>query len=263
MISLSLKLLRIIVTERFIYVILTLLIGACAYRYYKLLQVGLEYKNLLDALLFTFNDFFHVFFILTNIFFICLYSFNPFTNFNQYLLLKFKNMYKWFFVNIMSIVVTVFSFITFIIILIISMTILNMDVQFSWSNFALTNYDFLKEGNLTKTSPSLILLGNLINCYLFFTTMAIAVFVFSLLFRTMVVSVVFVLLMNAISTGIFLSGKSIFWRYSFVPNVLISDTNTLYNMVKSTSYWLILIFILLVFGYYLIHKIDFNGGEKK
>ncbi len=258
--NLSIRLLNILYSGKFVYTILLFLIIISLFRFHSFLMYK-EEKNVFDLLLFSFHDFFHVFFLLSLIYLVSIFPFTTFRSFDQYAMIKFASRAKWFYTSVISMGMATLLFVLASAFICLLESLLTLKFENRWSEYGAAVYDFLLKYNDIK--PATLVLFSLLLVYLFFLTLGITFFVANLIVRNNVISFIITLGFNVISIVIYLSKITFFYPFTFTYHVLVGKMGSSFysHFVQSIIYWGTVLTLLLFIGISRVKKMDFSWRQ--
>lgn len=245
----------------FVYIVLMLY-------FFNLLQSTKVVEGNIFDLLLHLTEFHPLFYFILPAFLIILISLFSLGHVQNYLLIRFNTKRQWYHVILLQIAKSVTYFCLMLVAIMIFEAAFVLDFTNQWSNYSVQHYkhhtELLKNNTpLVLTAMSVILLW----LFLFFFGM---LFYISYLFTgRILLACLAVLLVNLVNIGVSLSKITLMTSYLFYDNINIFQYT--YNVISEISelpstillYWIVLIMIFYLIGFYCINKKDMYIGERK
>ena len=238
---------------------IALTINNSNFNYYDVILNQLNYLNI-----FLFLSLFFLFF---------LYKLYENSNFEQYILLKFKSKHQVYNLNILTIVISSIIFLSFINLIAFTESIYSVSFNNQWSPYffktmtGTLNIFFTQENLLLLTDKiDPLLYTFIINLlvFLYFCTVGIIFSVFNILFNNRSISFIMTIIIILLNLALDSAGNFI-KKFTFTYNIFFitgyTDKSSILTFITYRFiYWFILLFILFVLGKYLIQKKDLTLG---
>ncbi|WP_172418465.1 hypothetical protein MKY25_05480 [Geobacillus sp. FSL W8-0032] len=255
--NISIRWLTILYSRKFVYTILLLLMISSLFRFYSFLMYK-EEKNVFDLLLFSLNDFFHVFFLLSLIYLIGIFPFTAFRSFDHYAMIKLGSRAKWFYTSVISMGIATLLFVLASAFICILESLLTLKFENRWSEYGEAVYHFFLQYNNIK--PLTLVLFSLLFLYLFLLTLGITFFVATLIVQNNIIGFIIALGFNGMSMVVYLSKIAFFYRFTFVYHVLLGkmDGSVYSHVIESIMYWGTILALLLCIGMVRGKQMDFH-----
>lgn len=239
---------------------IALTINNSNFNYYDVILNQLNYLNI-----FLFLSLFFLFF---------LYKLYENSNFEQYILLKFKSKHQVYNLNILTIVISSIIFLSFIHLIAFTESIYSVSFNNQWSPYffktmtGTLNIFFTQENLLLLTDKiDPLLYTFIINLlvFLYFCTVGIIFSVFNILFNNRSISFIMTIIIILLNLALDSAGNFI-KKFTFTYNIFFitgyTDKSSILTFITYRFiYWFILLFILFVLGKYLIQKKDLTLGS--
>lgn len=263
---LACKLLLIMFNYKTLFLITCLMSIYSIFKFYQFIKMPFQ-KNIYDLLLFTFSDFYFVFYVLSLLFLLTLYKYLPTSKFNEYLIIKFENRKVWLFSNLVSILFIGAAFILILIFICLLESFGKVDYLNKWSEFSRNNYKYSLGNIFNSSSPVIIALNNIGMVYLYLCILGFTFFISHLVFRNSILSFVIAFGTNLFSVIIFIAKIQVLYQFTYIYYVLILMKQYQINVIKeftlpSLMYWFSLILIVLLISMFRLNKVDFYWRGK-
>jgi hypothetical protein len=245
----------------FIYLVLTI------YFFNLLSSTKIIGGNIYDLLL-NLTEFHPLFYFILPAFFIVLISLFSLGNVQNYLLIRFSTKRKWYHTNLfwMAKSVTYFCLMLVAIMLLQAVSVLEFNNQ--WSNYSLNHYKHHTE-LLRNISPIFLSTMSIVLLWLFLFFYGMLFYISYLLSRQLLFSIMIVFLVNILSIGVVLSKVNLISSYLFYKHINIFQYTYGFTPEINTYpfgillYWILLILLIYIIGFFWIDKKDMYVGEKK
>lgn len=253
-------------TKKFVYIFMFIQAIIIFVQFWQFITMNPLQKNVYDLFMFIFNDYFFVTYLLTFAIIILFYRFNPSSSIHEYVTVKFKNRFEWFFVHILSVIFITFIYICGMVIFLILIAMINLDFQPVWSEFAIDKFH-LTQSMILSYSPLSIVIQNVFLIYLYTVTLGLMIFITYIVFQHTVASMLPPILFTVFGVVTFLGKIDWLYPYSFTSHTLINIyeygvKDGFASITVSVLYWFILIVMLIIVGSISIGRKDFNWGGK-
>lgn len=253
-------------TKKFINIFISLNIVIIFLKFWEFITISPLQKNVYDLFMYILNDYFFVVYLLTFLVIILFYRFCPNNKVHEYFILKYRNKIEWYFLNIFSIFFITIIYAFGIVLLLILISVINLDFQNIWSEFAIEKYS-LSISTLEYFSPLSIVIYNFILVYLYILTLSLMIFCSYIIFQSTTMSLLLPILFTIFGVLTFLGKISWLYPFSFTSHTLIDivdfhEKGVIGSFVPSILYWIILISTLIIIGFINIKKIDLNWSVK-
>ncbi|MGE7625466.1 hypothetical protein ACQKMD_21450 [Viridibacillus sp. NPDC096237] len=237
------------------------------YSFYLLRETLIKKGNLADFLL-SVTDFHALFYCISPIFLIAITSFFSVGHIQNYLIVRFKSKKAWYTHN----VVLISKFVTVFCILLIAVMILEsllvLDINNKWSEYAIHFYSFHHE-LLVNFKPLILIITTVLLLWLFLFFSGLLYYVVFLITGKIFISFLFLFALNSIN---------IVGRLSQLENIsyyLFYNRINVFQYIYMTHsdrvdypfgiffYWAFLIMIIYIAGYLVINKLDMDITKGK
>ncbi|MEK4715881.1 hypothetical protein [Sporosarcina sp. FSL K6-5500] len=223
--------------------------------------------NIYDLLL-KLTEFHPLFYFILPAFLIILMSLFSLGNVQNYLLIRFGTKRKWYHANLLWMAKTVTYFCLLLVAIMLLQSVFVLDFNNQWSNYSLNYYTYHTE-LLTKISPIFLTTMSVILLWLFLFFHGIFFYISYLLSGRLLFSIMIVFVFNILSIGVVLSHINQISTYLFYKHINIFQYTYDFSPVvgdypfEIILYWVGLIFLFYVIGFFLIDKKDMYVGERK
>ncbi len=260
---LSLRLIKISFHKRYVYFFVFINILISLIQFLKFIDNPLD-KTFYDWIIFNFNDFFLLSYILGNLFTVVIYYYIASSAFSNYVLIRFKHRLQWYCQTLFTILIMAFLYVVSLLCVYILQAITTLKFDAGWSAYSVQVYG---EDVLNKLSPLTLIVHNITLVFLYLFTLGLIIFISSLYFRNPIISLVIALGYNTIGIVIYLSRLSVLYKFTAFYNALplnsIFKTNGLSSYLYfSYSYWIVLIIIVVLIGKLTVNRIDFDWRNR-
>lgn len=260
---LSFKLIKLSFHKRFVYLFVFINILISLIQFLKFISNPLD-KRFYDWILFNFNDFFLLSYILGNLFIVVIYHYITSSAFSNYVLIRLKHRSQWYCQTLISIFIMAFLYVVSLLFVYILQAITTLNFDDGWSAYSVQAYG---ESVLNKLSPLTLIVHNITLVFLYLFTLGLIIFISSLYFRNPILSLILALGYNFIGIVIYLSRLSTFYKFTAFYNSLplnsIFKTDGLSSYLYfSYSYWIVLITIMVLIGKLRVIRINFDWRNR-
>lgn len=260
---LSIKLLEIYYSKRFLTAFFCMVVVISYFHFYAFVNSGIEQSSVYDLLLYTYNDFFYVNFLISMMSLIFIIPLLSQSSFLPYVITKFSSRKSWYNHVLISAALLTVLFIGALFLLCILQAIPSSSFVNEWTVFSSQVLNFPGEQGY-NASPLLIVCYSVLLCFFYCLTLNIYFFVIHLFLKNIVLSLGIGLLLNAISTAIFLSRMEVFYAISFSGNFLVQQINSEMHarFLQSIFYWVVQLLILFLIGWWRANRMSLIGEQK-
>ncbi len=254
----SIAYLSILYSKKMVHVYIAIFIALSFFKFREfLLDTNLE-KNFFDYILFIFNDFFVLFYMISVVFMIIMY---PIAQIKREMVIRFQDRKDWFKTAVGCVFMIALIMMAVLLIIMLLQALITLKFNNGWSEYAL--YKYAKyEMELSLMNPLSLVLSNLLLVFLYLSTLGLIFFVSNIYIGNSVFALLITIGINCGSIIIFLSRLSSFYFITFVNNTIffdnfLSKSSNNIGFIYSLAYWLILIGLLLLGGRSKVCKLDF------
>lgn len=216
--------------------------------------------NVIDYILYLFNDFYFIFFLSYILISILIFPLNLNLHIDKYIYIRYQSRKKWFMSRIFLISFCSMIFIMTIVLISLIQLISRFKEITTWTQFG--SYYFSDIYPFYELSPLSAVIISVALVYLYLFSLSLISFVSGLFFSKKIYGFFLAITLNLANILIYLNNIKILSEFGFCLNTILSFQNSrrisFGNTVFSIFYWLFIIFVTTILGLIKINNMDLD-----
>ncbi len=228
-----------------------------------LLKTNKMQTNIIDYILYLFNDFYFIFFLSYTLISIFIFRLNYTHDIDNYIYIRYKNRKEWFINRILKIAFCVLAFIITILLISSVQLFTYFKGITTWTEFG-NNY--FPNIQLIVKSPITAVIISISLVYLYLFALSLISFTSGLFFNKSIYGFFLAIILNLTNMLVYLNRIKSLLEFTFCTNTLLIDQ---YNrqidtdkIMFSLLYWSVIIIITIILGVMRIKNMDLSRGKK-